>query len=95
MAMKYVYENFVNKSEEQIHDQFNSFECKALFKRHDKNAINMRLCPEYKYFNSEHPTIVGISYCEFHTDFDIADDISNWWLCEENDFCNEDWIDQI
>lgn len=79
-------------SEEQIRDQFDPFECEGFFKRQNPYAINVRLCRECEFFEPEHPAIADIGFCKLHTEFDTEDNVPNWWFCDKNDFCNEDWI---
>lgn len=84
MDMKYYSENDIKKL-------VNETEANYLFAH--STPLNIRLCRECEYFVSEHPTIVGIGYCEYHTDFDTADEVPNWRFCDENDFCNGEWVD--
>lgn len=77
-------------SEQDIRELVSETEADYLFAH--STPINVRLCRDCKYFN-DHPTLVGMAYCEFHTDFDTVDEVPNWWLCDENDFCNGEWVD--
>ena len=78
-------------SEQDIRELVSEIEADYLFAH--STPINVRLCRDCEYFN-DHPTIAGMAYCAFHTDFDTIDEVPNWWLCDENDFCNGEWVDQ-